>query len=158
MAAIQTGRYKIWRSPVQLLVSMNGPNSLAILGHAESLESPDSGIWIIEASSSNDDGSTSTATIKNESSQAYLAPDSQSDLVGRGSTLYVQDNNRQTWTISPAGSGSADEFHIQYPTEVEGQTLVVDNSFLRAYPPRLALQALGAFPDADRPWRFELLD
>ncbi|KAF9094448.1 hypothetical protein BGX23_002111 [Mortierella sp. AD031] len=146
VAAIQNGRYKIWRSPEQLLVSMNGPNSMAVLGHLDDLvgrfDNSESGIWI----------------VNHEASQGYLALDNPSDP-GRGATIFVQMDNKQAWTITPAARGegsTTDEFHIGYPEKIEGQSLVVDNSFLMSYPPRLALQpADNGIPGMGLPWRFE---
>ncbi|KAG0209281.1 hypothetical protein BGX33_005707 [Mortierella sp. NVP41] len=166
VAAIQNGRYKIWRSPEQLLVSMNGPNSMAVLGHLDDLvgrfDNSETGIWIVNvaptSTTDNDVDSSVSATIQHEASQGYLALDNPSDP-GRGATIFVQVDNKQAWTITPAARGegsTTDEFHIGYPEKIEGQSLVVDNSFLMSYPPRLALQpADNGIPGMGLPWRFE---
>lgn len=168
VATIKDGRYKIWRSPEQhqLIIAMDGPNSLAVLGRPEQLEdpsNPETGIWILTTTSSSDTASIASeravsATLQHEVTKAYLAIDNPSDP-GRGASIYVKSDNRQVWTINPASTtGDVDnnEFHIGYPDLVDGQVLVVDNSFARAFPPRLALQALENNVDQiGLPWRFE---
>ncbi|KAF9908503.1 hypothetical protein EC991_009767 [Linnemannia zychae] len=165
---IQNGRYKIWRSPEQqqLIVTMNGPDSMAVLAHPEELENPENpetGIWIVTATPTNSVNLASadaiSATVQHEATKAFLAIDDPTNP-GRGANIYAKLEDRQIWTLSPAsttGEGEGkNEFHIGYPDLVDGQVLVVDNSFARAFPPRLALQPLGTdIAQVGLPWRFE---
>ncbi|KAF9133436.1 hypothetical protein BGW39_009747 [Mortierella sp. 14UC] len=172
---IQNGRYKIWRSPKQhqLIVTLNGPNSMAVLGRPEELdnpENPETGIWIVTATSPPSPNSVNLASadaisaiVQHEATKAFLAIDDPANP-GRGANIYVKSEDRQVWTLSPAsttGDGGEEgegknEFHIGYPDLVDGQVLVVDNSFSRAFPPRLALQPLGTdMTQVGLPWRFE---
>ncbi|KAG0280613.1 hypothetical protein BGZ95_009455 [Linnemannia exigua] len=168
---IQDGRYRIWRSPEQqqLVVTMAGSDSMAVLSHPGQLEDPEKGIWIVSSvtTPSNTVNLASadavSATVQHEVSKAYLALD-KLDNPSRGSPIYVRSKDRQVWTLSPAsttgGEGaSKNEFHIGYPDLVDGEVLVVDNSFARSFPPRLALQPLGAdIGPTGLPWQFELVD
>lgn len=167
---IQDGRYKIWRSPEQhqLIVPMDGPNSMAILRRPEEIEniSPsETGIWTLTITPSDPSSasiaseSAVSATLQHEGTGAYLALHDPTDP-GQGANIYVKGDDKQVWTINPAsttGDGGEDknEYHIGYPDLVRGQVLVVDNSFARAYPPRLALQPLDNFAQIGLPWRFE---
>ncbi|KAG9071804.1 hypothetical protein KI688_006020 [Linnemannia hyalina] len=168
---IQNGRYKIWRSPEQrqLIVTMNGANSMAVLRHPEELEDPshhETGIWVLTITPS-DPSSASiasegavSATLQHEGTKSYLALHDPTNP-GQGANIYVKSDDKQVWTINPAsttGDGGEDmnEYHIGYPDLVDGQVLVVDNSFSRAFPPRLALQPLGdTLAQIGLPWRFE---
>ncbi|KAF9156005.1 hypothetical protein BG015_007683 [Linnemannia schmuckeri] len=168
---IQNGRHKIWRSPEQhqLIVTMNGANSMAVLGRPDELEHPETGIWIVTTTAPSPDSASIasegavSATLQHEVSKAYLALDDPTDP-GQGANIYVKSDDKQVWTINPAsttGDGGEDknEFHIGYPDLVKGQVLVVDNSFARAFPPRLALQPLGSdVAQIGLPWRFEPVD
>ncbi|KAG0376164.1 hypothetical protein BGX24_008180 [Mortierella sp. AD032] len=168
---IQDGRYKIWRSPErnQLIVAMEGHNSMAVLGHPSNYEGSDdaeSGIWIVStvATPSNTVNLASadavSATLQHEASEAYLALDNSADPT-RNSSVCIKSDDRQVWTLSPASTTKDEgegrnEFHIGYPDLVDGEVLVVDNSFLRIFPPRLALQPLGSEMDqVGLPWHFE---
>jgi hypothetical protein len=168
---IQNGRYKIWRSleQRQLVITMNGSDSMAVLGTTGDLSDHETGIWVVTATPGPPDSvnlasaGAISATVQHEASKAFLAIDDPSNP-GHGSNIYVKSEDRQIWTLNPAsttGNGmeegeAKNEFHIGYPDLVDGQVLVVDNSFGRAFPPRLALQPLGTdFPQMGLPWRFE---
>ncbi|KAF9339834.1 hypothetical protein BGZ91_004517 [Linnemannia elongata] len=164
---IHNGRYKIWRSPEQhqLIVTMNGANSMAVLGRPDQLEDGETGIWILTITPSDPSSpsiaseSAVSATLQHEGTKAYLALHDPAHP-GQGANIYVKSDNKQVWTINPAsttGDGGDDknEYHIGYPDLVDGQVLVVDNSFARSFPPRLALQPLGNVDQIGLPWRFE---
>ncbi|KAF9933493.1 hypothetical protein FBU30_005334 [Linnemannia zychae] len=166
--AIQDGRYKIWRSPEkhQFIVSMHGPDSMAVLSSStpDDNQSGERGIWTVTSAShsapSISGADAVTATLQEETTQAYLAIDDPSDL-GRGANVYVKKDDKQVWTLNPASTTDEElkeggEYHIGFPDLVDGQVLVVDNSFARAFPPRLALQPLSAdIPSIGGPWYFE---
>lgn len=145
---------------------MNGPNSMAVLGRPEELDdpsNPETGIWILTITSSSDTASVASeravsATLQHEVTKAYLAIDKPSEP-GRGAPIYVKSDSKQVWTINPAsttGDEDSNEFHIGYPDLVDGQVLVVDNSFARAFPPRLALQSMeNDIAQVGLPWQFE---
>ena len=186
MPAIQSGRYKIWRTPekTQLLVSFGEANSMAVLMRPEEMpkdnpEYPETGIWIVNVlatptSSSvppqsstttthaGVDDNTATATIQHEPSQGYLTVDNPAEA-DRGSPIYVKADHKQTWLMNSAAAASSTvhsefEFHIGYPELNWPQRMVVDNSFAKAWPPRLALQPYAEdVPQfgGPRPWLFE---
>ncbi|KAF9549962.1 hypothetical protein EC957_002022 [Mortierella hygrophila] len=127
---IQNGRYKIRRSPDRDdVIIADGANAPANILQEQY---PDHGIWILTINPSNPpsasvalEGAVS-ATLQHERTQAYLAI-SDSNYLGQNSSIHVSPNDKQVWTINPAGttsSGGENEYYIAYPDLVDGEVLV----------------------------------